>query len=173
MKIVKFLLLLVLLVVVAGLVTAFAVPEIEYTVSVDVDAPPEAVWAAFHDPTQTTTWVEGLESVEHVSGEPLSAGAEYRMVFDEDGRKVVFDETLEVVEAPDRFVFTTTHEMMDMRAETTFEPNDASGTTIESHVTMRGKGLVTRAMMPLMESHIVERQRGDLQRLADLVEGEE
>lgn len=170
-KLLKFVLLIVLLVVLVGVGVGYAVPEIEYTVTVDVDRPPQEVWDAFHDPSKTTEWVQGLASVELVEGEPMAVGSRYQMVFDENGEQVVMEEILEIVEAPERFAFKTSHEVMDMNAETTFEAN-GDGTRIVSHVTMRGNDLVTRAMMPLMKGMIAERQTGDLEALKALVEAD-
>ena len=171
MKVLKFLLvaLVVLVAVFVGL--GFAIPQIDYTVTVDIDRPVDEVWDAFQDPERATVWISGLKSIELVSGEKHAEGSKYRMTFVEEDKTIVVDETIQTVVPNERFVFTTMAEGMGMLADTTFTPN-ATGTSITSNVTMTGDGVFMRGMLPLMKGMISERQQGDLTALKALVEND-
>ncbi len=170
MKVLKVLFVLAVVAVLGVVGLGLAVPQVDYSVSINVERPADVVWDAFHDHEKATSWISGLESFELVSGNGIEEGTKYRMTFIEKGEKLVIDETIETVVPHERFVFSSTGESMMMRADTEFEPN-ANGTTVTSHVTMEGEGILMSALLPLMKGKIAERQQGDLEALKALIEG--
>ena len=52
-----------------------------YTVSIEIDMPRDEVVALFDNADNLFHWQNGLQSFEHVSGEPGQPGAKSKLVF--------------------------------------------------------------------------------------------
>jgi len=65
-----------------------------------IDAPRDAVWAAFDDPENLPRWQQNFRRRSHVSGEPGQPGAATDLVYGERGREVVLRETVTERAAP-------------------------------------------------------------------------
>ena len=66
-----------------------------------IDAPREAVWAAFDDPDNMPRWQPTLTSFTHKSGTPGQVGAVSDLVYEENGRRVEMTETITERREPD------------------------------------------------------------------------
>lgn len=77
--------------------------SLKYRTEIVIDLPRERVLELFDDPHNLVEWQPGLESFEHLSGEPGQPGARSRLVFDEDGRTIEMLETITVRNLPDEF----------------------------------------------------------------------
>lgn len=66
-----------------------------------IDAPREAVWAAFDDAGSRPRWQPTLKSRTQKSGEPGAVGSVAECVYDERGRKIVITETVTERREPD------------------------------------------------------------------------
>lgn len=74
-----------------------------YTVSIDINLARDRVIELFDDPQNLVKWQKGLQSFEHVSGEPGQPGAKARLVF-KNGRHVIeLTETVTERNLPDEF----------------------------------------------------------------------
>ena len=62
----------------------------KYTFETEINAPREKVAELFGNPDNRKKWMEGLESNEHVSGEPGTPGAKSRLVFQTGKVKITF-----------------------------------------------------------------------------------
>ncbi len=76
---------------------------LKYTVELDIARPREEVAELYEDPQQLVKWQKGLQSVEHLAGDPGQVGAKSRLVFQIEGRTVVMTETILVRDPPERF----------------------------------------------------------------------
>ncbi len=76
---------------------------LKYTVELDIDRPREEVAELYEDREQLIKWQKGLQSVEHLAGEPGQVGAKSRLTFQIDGRTMVMTETILVRDPPERF----------------------------------------------------------------------
>ena len=75
----------------------------KYTREVLIDLPRDRVIELFDDADNLPKWQEGLQSFEHVSGEPGEPGAKSRLVFDHRGRRFEMIETITERNLPDEF----------------------------------------------------------------------
>ena len=81
----------------------------KYTVEIELDLPRDRVVALFDNADNLYKWMEGLESMEHLSGEPGQSGAKTKLVFKMGNRVIEMIETITARELPDRF--DTTYEV--------------------------------------------------------------
>jgi hypothetical protein len=75
----------------------------KFTCEVIIDLPCERTIELFDDVNNLKKWMIGLESFEHLSGEPGHPGAQSHLLFNEDGRKLEMTETITVRNLPDEF----------------------------------------------------------------------
>ncbi len=66
----------------------------KYTVEVEIDRPVDEVVNLFDNPDNMGKWMEGLQSYEHISGEPGHPGAKTKMKFKIGRREVEMVETI-------------------------------------------------------------------------------
>ena len=71
--------------------------------AVDINAPPERVWAVVaQDVKNSPRWTSNLEDVEKLDGRPPGKGTRYRYHLDIGGQKVVLDVEQDVWDQPKR-----------------------------------------------------------------------
>lgn len=78
----------------------------KYNCEVTIDLPREEVIELFDSSENLSKWQPGLQSFEHMSGEPGQVGAKSRMVYDENGRIIEMIETITNQNFPDEFSAT-------------------------------------------------------------------
>ena len=74
-----------------------------YTVSIDIDLPRDRVIELFDNVENLPKWQTGLQSFEHVSGEPGQVGAKSKMVFLNGKQRIELIETITKRDLPDEF----------------------------------------------------------------------
>ena len=75
----------------------------KYSREIVIDLPRDRVIELFDDADNLPKWQEGLQSFEHVSGEPGQPGAKSRLVYEHRGRNVEMIETITVRNLPGEF----------------------------------------------------------------------
>lgn len=78
----------------------------KYTVTIEIEKPIDEVVALFDNADNLYAWMEGLESFEHLSGEPGQVGAKSRLKFKMGKRNIEMIETITVRDLPDEFTGT-------------------------------------------------------------------
>ncbi len=78
----------------------------KYTCQIVIDLPRRRVVELFDDPANLPKWMTGLQTFEHVSGEPGRPGAKSRLVFEQDDGRVEMIETITRRDLPDEFAGT-------------------------------------------------------------------
>jgi len=76
---------------------------VDYTQHIDLDLPRDRVVALFDDPDNLPKWQRGLQSFEHLSGEPGQPGAKSRLVFQMGRRRMEMVETITRRDLPEAF----------------------------------------------------------------------
>ena len=74
-----------------------------YTVEIDIDLPRDRVIELFDDPGNLYKWQTGLQSFEHLSGEPGQVGAKSKLVYLNGKHRVELIETITHRDLPDAF----------------------------------------------------------------------
>ena len=79
----------------------------KYTCKLVINLPREQVVELFDDPDNLPRWMEGLQSFEHLSGDPGQPGAKSRLIFErDDGETFEMIETLTRNTLPDEIAGT-------------------------------------------------------------------
>ena len=74
-----------------------------YTVEVEIALPRDRVIELFDNPDNLFKWQKGLQSFEHLSGEPGQPGAKSKLVYLNDKNRIELIETVTVRDLPDEF----------------------------------------------------------------------
>ena len=136
------------------------------TFTVTAGVTPGVLWAALRDDRRRPEWTASLDAV-------TSRGADERLLhFVEGRREVEVAERDEVAEPANRLVRIVESSGMRQRLDLRLEPDGDSGTTLRAAMDVSGMTLLVRAFLPLVRGGIVTRQRSDLERLVDQLEGE-
>jgi uncharacterized membrane protein len=109
----------------------------EFTCTVDIDAPRERVVAIFQDPENLKYWQEGFISAEHLEGEKGRTGAISRLRYKMGKREMDLMETILKNDLPHEFVGLYVHEHMSNTMTNTFKelPNGHTRYTAHLHYT--------------------------------------
>lgn len=76
----------------------------KFTSSIEIDRSIGPLVELFQDPDVTLKWLEGLRSVEHVSGEYRQPGAVSKVVFDSAAGRMLITETVIQNNLPDEYI---------------------------------------------------------------------
>ena len=74
-----------------------------YTVSIDINRPRDEVIELFDSSDNLFCWQTGLQSYEHLSGEPGTVGAQAMLVYQDGKHRVELTETITKIDLPDAF----------------------------------------------------------------------
>lgn len=150
----------------------------EYTVTVQIEAPLGEVIGLFDAPENWPQWREGYVSAEPIHGELGEAGSRVRLVTRVGGRETVMTETVELKNLPDEMVCIYEAPGVFMgawnRVVHRFRAKDPSTTEWEMYCEFKCRGLlnILSKLMPNMFrnatlkemksfTHFVETQRCD------------
>jgi hypothetical protein len=75
----------------------------EYTVAIEIDLPRDRVIELFDNPNNLFKWQTGLQSFEHLSGEPGQPGAKSKLVYRSGRHTIELIETVTERNLPDEF----------------------------------------------------------------------
>lgn len=75
----------------------------KYTCEIEINQPVDKVIALFDNPDNLKKWMDGLQSFEHLSGEPGQPGAKSRLKFKMGKREMDMIETISVRNLPEEF----------------------------------------------------------------------
>ncbi len=104
--------------------------------SLDIDAPPEAIWAFISDPARVLHFMSGITRWEVASEEPAGLGARYRMLMRVGSAEI--GSLIEVVEfSPPREMAWTSVTGIDQRARWRLRERDAGDEHPRTHVEFR------------------------------------
>ncbi len=143
--------------------------KVKYEVT--IDAPREAVWAAFDNVDNMTRWQTGLKSFTPVSGTPGQVGAVSELVYEENGREIVMQETLSERREPDLLAGMYDAGFGSTIIVNHFDALDENTTRWTSWCNYRFRGLM-RFLSLFMAGAIKKRVDGDMQRFKLMVESD-
>ena len=100
----------------------------KYTKEIVIRKPIDHVVKLFDDPNSMHKWMEGLQSFEHMSGEPGHEGAKSKLVFKMGKREIEMTETILVRNLPQEFSGTYEAKGVYNIVKNKFFPIDANST---------------------------------------------
>jgi hypothetical protein len=74
-----------------------------YTVAIEIELPRERVIELFDSVENIYKWQNGLQSFEHLSGEPGQAGAKSKLIYSHGKNRIELTETITLRNLPDEF----------------------------------------------------------------------
>lgn len=143
----------------------------KYTCELTIDLPRDEVIALFDDADNLPKWQPGLQSFEHLSGEPGRPGAKSRLLYDQGGRRIEMTETILRRDLPD--LFSGTYETRGVHNEIVNHFHDEGDRTrwvLESDFRFSGFMLL---MLLFMRGAFRKQTEKTMQRFKDFAEGRE
>lgn len=151
MKILKYLLFLIAGLFIIFFAIGFAKPSINYGHEIRVDKSIKEAWAVFQDQSKLTQWLEGLKSIELISGKANEVGSKYKVIVKPEGQPdFEMIETLISKKDFDHITLSFDSEMMLFNQTTSFAEVNGQ-TSIETDSNVSGKGMMMRSIFALME----------------------
>ena len=172
MKILKYILgIIALLVLIFILIGQFA-SEITYDYEITVDKPVAESWAVIQDESKMGDWLEGFQRIEHVSGPKDAVGAVSDVHFIEpgSGQPMTIRETITGLVPNESISMTFTSDVSHMDYTLRMEEVDGK-TKISTNTTTYGKGMFYKSMFSLMRSMIKGQEEKNLAALKKTIEG--
>jgi hypothetical protein len=166
MKFIKAFIVVVLLGLACMLLIGVFVPEIDDEVELKIDRPIITVFAGYVNTQDATLWINDLESIQRTSGVLAMPGSTFELTFRSKETKGVY--TLEVIElVPMKSIRCKLYnDMLEMEINTNFEA-DGLATDMNVFVQMKGSGIVSRSMLPLMKSVVMDEVRQNFENFKD------
>jgi carbon monoxide dehydrogenase subunit G len=137
------------------------------TITTDLAAPPEAVWAVIADYSRGPEWQRGISRVKWTSPEPHGVGS----TFEQTTRFMSLERTntYEVTEhEPGRVTAIKSTSGMDLAVRRVLAPNSIGGTRVTETAT-GGPGGGARLFSPMMRITMEKNIRADYERLKELL----
>jgi hypothetical protein len=152
MKFLKYLLITIVVLFLAFFAIGMIHPEVEYGSKITVSKSIEEAWAVSQDESKFPLWLEGFQSIEHISGEFGEVGSKYKVIVNPGEGQPEFEmiETLLEHEEFDHVSFHFDSEMMDFEQVISFSEEDGM-THIVTESKVIGKGATMASLFALME----------------------
>lgn len=143
------------------------------TVSIDIAAPPEKVYAYLVDFTKHKEWSMSVQDIQLVKGEAGKVGAQYRAE-ESIPRPITSFATITALDAPRLIAWESTdYKIFRTNWEIKMEPNSAGGTHLTQSVTFHPLNLLAIALLYLIRVPKVEQENLDsLARVKKLLEAQ-
>ena len=138
-------------------------PEIDDQMDMQVNRPIITVFAGMMNTADLTEWVEGLESVEQTGGLLAMPGSTFKLHFKSSEMEEVYDMEILDMKPMKSVRFRLYNDKLDIEFSISFEAN-ALATDVHIFIQMKGEDLLTRSMLPLMKSVIMEQIYQDFER---------
>jgi hypothetical protein len=114
----------------------------KYTCIIEIDRPIDEVVSKFDNPDNLDKWMEGLQSMELISGEAGQPGAKSKMIFLHKNREMELIETILVRNLPDEFTGTYESSMSMSTNTNRFESIDSGRTRMTMDAEFKFNGFM-------------------------------
>jgi len=167
MKILKYLLGLILLLVLIFFGRGLLTPSISYSTEITVDKNAEEAWAVMSDDSILPEWIAGFKKMELVSGEKNTVGAVSNIYIEEGATKMVMQETIKEYDPLKRIAMEFTMDFMNIDYSMDYAEKDGK-TTLKSSTVTKGNNLFARSMLSFMQGGMKKNEdlnMGNLKRI--------
>jgi len=162
MKFFKAIMAIVLLSVAVLLLIGVFVPEVDCKFETRVDRPVISVFPGMMASNSLTEWVGGLESVERTGGLLVFPGSTFNLQFRGKETSGVYELEILEMDPLQKARFRLHSDILEMTVSVNFKA-DGLQTDMETYVQIKGKGLVSRAFIPLMRSVVMDEVKRDFE----------
>jgi len=169
MKYLKYILGILAILVIVFFLLGLIKQELSYECEIMVDKPLEESWAVSQDEEKLSSWLEGFQKIEQVSGSPGTVGAKSDVYFITDGQEMTIRETITGIVPNESVSMSFESDFMDMDYKLTMKSVDRK-TKIITNTTATGNGMVSKSLMALMGSSIKSQEDTNLANLKKTIE---
>lgn len=141
----------------------------KFTISVEINKPPEIIKQALEIPENMVQWTSDLEKFEVIEGRSGEAGAVAHAHYVQKGRPYVMEDVMEYCAPGKKYVSRVTGEGMTARVETILRPTE-EGTEMVLSWSGTSDAFPAKWIFPLMGPVIKRRAKADLETFKWLVE---
>ena len=151
MKILKYLIILLAVLIIGFFALGFLRPTVEYSSTIVVDKPIEEAWAVMSDESRVSEWLKEVKRMEHVSGTPNTVGAVSNIYVDENGEEMMMKETIQKFNPPNQIAMNFHMDMMDMDYEMILKEKDGK-VEITSNSITKANSLIFKSILAIVPS---------------------
>ena len=170
MKLLKYFLGIIALLVLFFIAKGFVSPSISYDSEIVVEQSLEEAWAVMNDESKISQWLKGIKDIKHLSGEKGTVGAVTQYTFDQNGQETLVVETITSINENQHISMDFVMEgvmLMDYRMD--FETKEGK-THITSSTTAEGQGLLMRSLLSFMTSSMQDQEDENMNNLKKIIE---
>ena len=174
MKILKYTILGLLVILFLIILMGIANPSIGYGHEIMVDKPIKEAWAVSQDDKKYDQWLEGFKSFELIEGEKWKEGSKYKVVVDPGDGQPEF-EMIETLVSINDFESVEMHfdsEFMNFEQVMHFT-EERGKTSVKTESKVLAKGLMMRSMFAIMEifgGSFTAQEKKNMEALKKLIE---
>lgn len=168
MKILKYLIIFLLVLIIGFFALGFIRPAVEYDSVIVVDKSIEEAWAIMSDETRVGEWLEGVKRMEPVSGTPNTVGAVSNIYVDNGGEEMMMKETITKYDAPNVIAMNFTMDMMDMEYEMNLQEKGGK-VEIKSTSKTIGNGMIFKSIVAMMPSMMKAQEDTNMNNLKKVI----
>ncbi len=169
MKLLKYILGIVAILAILFFLLGLVKSDVTYQCETLVDKPLAESWAVSQDDTKMSSWLEGFQKTEHVSGTPGAVGSVYDIYFVSDGEEMVIRETITEIVPNESVSMLFTSDFMDLNYKLSMS-SEGSKTKIHTNTTCKGNGAVSKSLVALMGGTMETQEETNLANLKNTIE---
>lgn len=169
MKFFKALIIVVLLGLASLVLIGVFVPEIDDEFELQINKPIVTVFAGMMNTADYTQWINNLESIERTGGILAMPGSTFDLKFKSHETEQVYKMEILEVTPMNTVRVRLYNDVLDVKLGVRMEA-DALATDMVVFVQIQGEGLLSRAMLPLMKTVIMDEIVEDFESFKQLQE---
>jgi hypothetical protein len=168
-KFIKYTVIIVLLITVVFFSLGFFVPELNMKNTVEVRSPIGHSFAVFENVNKMKDWMPGFKSIELTGGLPFMPNSTYKLVTEENGRRMEMKETLIALQTNEIFSFTLENDQIYSEVQVHFS-GGPDKTIISAETKIRGQNMFWRSMLVFAKGTIMEKQQQMYEAMKKVIE---
>ncbi len=141
----------------------------QYSHTMDVDAPPEAIFAILDDVTRTPEWLARCTKLEKLDAGPLAVGQKLEYHYKDGSRSGVMDGEVAQLEANRHLENRFRDKIMDVSVDFRAEPIGDGRTRLTHTIGIATKGM-GKVFTPLINRQLPDQTKGAMTSLKALAE---
>jgi uncharacterized protein YndB with AHSA1/START domain len=141
----------------------------QYSRTLEVDAPPEAIFAILEDVTRTPEWLKRCTRIENLTGGSIAVGQKLKYHYKDGSRTGVMDGEVAAYEPNRHLENRFTDRMMDVSVDFRAEPLGADHTRLTHTITIDTKGM-GKVFTPMIKRQLPDQTMGAMTSLKALAE---
>jgi hypothetical protein len=170
MRILKYILPAVLLLVIVFVLIGVFIPDVTYLTQIVVDRPVNHSFLIFTNVNRMADWIPGFKEIETIKSVPGHVGSKYRLVFETEGEEIEMIEELTAYKENELFAFILSNEVILSEVEISFNAISENETEITALTRARGQNWFWRSVFPFFKSYFKEQTEQQYNTLKQIIE---